>query len=144
MCFCVWVAVDLSVCKCLMSCLCLSVDWIHEWASVCSCLCCSHAFFSCLLSWLLLRSRDKAHWCLSAPWQITEADRYKDSSRQLQYTGGQRRTCLGYLSWPQHQSSLNAIWLLYAVRASSAAELITVQRETHVSQCGSYLKTSLN
>lgn len=79
-----------------------------------------HLPFSCLFFWLLLRSRDKAHWCLSAPWQITEADRYKDSGRQLQYTGGQRRTCLGCLSWPQHQSSLNAIWLPYMCCCCSA------------------------
>lgn len=100
-----WVLNELFVFACwLDSSVCLSL--------LLSALPLGHLPFSCLLPWLLLRSRDKAHWCLSAPWQITEADRYKDSGRQLQYTGGQRRTCLGFLSWPQHQSSLNAIWLL--------------------------------
>ena len=88
---------ELFVFQCwLNSCVCLSL--------IC-CLCCLWAtcLFSCLLSWLLLRSRDTAHWCLSAPWQITDADSYckleaKDDP------------VLGRLSWPQHQSSLNAIW----------------------------------
>lgn len=75
------VCIDVCVCLRLINCFYLCADWIHEPASVCSCLCCLWA--TCLLPRLLLRSRDKAHWCLSAPWQITEADRYKDSGRQL-------------------------------------------------------------
>lgn len=104
-------AVYVCACLCLINCFYLCVDWIHESASVCSRLCCLWA--TCLLPRLLLRSRDKAHWCLSAPWQITEADRYKDSGRQLYYIGGQRRSYWGCLSWPQHQSNLNIIWLLH-------------------------------
>lgn len=87
----------------------LFVCWLNSWACLSlllSVLPLGHLPFSCLFSWLLLRTRDKAHWCLSAPWQITEADRYKDSGRQLQYTGGQRRT---WDAWADH--STDPAWM---------------------------------
>lgn len=113
------------VCMCVFNELFVFACWLilHESAPVCFCLRCHGAtclFFPASFSRPLLRRRDKTHWCLSAHWQITEADRYKDSGRQLLYAGGQRRTCLGCLSWPQHQSILNAIWLLYTCRSSWA------------------------
>lgn len=43
MCFVVYVCVCSLRFVCLMSCLYLCVDWIHESASVCSCLCCRWA-----------------------------------------------------------------------------------------------------
>lgn len=58
------------VCMYLMNCMRLRIDWrlppsVYAAAG-------QPAFFLPPSCWLLLRSRDKAHWCLSAPWQITE------------------------------------------------------------------------
>lgn len=134
--FAVWVVWELCACVCLMSCF-LFVCWLiffmslPQSASVCVAAE-PPAFFPASFSWSLLRRRDKAHWCLSAHWQITEADRYKDSGRQLLYAGGQRRTCLGCLSWPQHQSILNTIWLLYTCSSSWANYGLKITQRVNV------------
>lgn len=124
----------LCACLCLMNCLYVWVDWIHESALTCLLLPLGHLPFPCLLPRLLLRSRDKAHWCLSAPWQITEADRYKDSGSRIQYVGGQGRTCTSCLSWPKHQTSRNTIWhvcLWYWCFANYYSERVTCGEKIH-------------